>query len=115
MHVPADVVWCANNASPPPPPPSSPLACTASVPFSNNDPVLVDSANSKIYVFVPTMTNYTDALSSCRSMGSSTGTNGVLVSYSSYAEAFKVESYFAETGPLRPYWLGLRIPDGSAW
>ena len=83
--------------------------------FSNNDTVLVDSTSSRIYAFVPTAANFTSALSSCVAIGSNSGTNGSLVSYSSYAEAFKVESYFAEKGPLRPYWLGLRVPAGSSW
>ena len=83
--------------------------------FSNNDTILVDGANNKIYVLVASLTNYTTVLSSCMAMGSNSGTNGLPVSYSSYAEAFKVESYFAEKGPLQPYYLGLRVPDSVTW
>ena len=100
---------CNPDATPPAPPPT-PLACQPSGSFSNNETTLVDSANSKIYVFVNSNLTYSGASSACTSMASSTGTVGTLVCYGSYQEQHMVESYFWRAGPLRPYWLGLRQP-----
>jgi hypothetical protein len=102
-------VPCQPDPLPPPTPPAA-LPCATATSFVSNDTVMVDAANSKVYVFYSKADNYATASNICKALGTNSGTVGTLVCYSSFAEQRMVELYFRRAGLLQNYWTGLRQP-----
>lgn len=109
----APAVYCTPDTPTPATLPAPPCPDQPALPYSSNWTVLVDSTGTKAYIWMEAKQGQTAAAAACAALATSTRT-AHLVTYSSYAEQWAVESYMRSMGWYYTYWMGL-TSSGSIW